>query len=390
MIIFVLPGEPDVVIPSSGIRRTSCRPRRGSPTTRRLRQPARIVAGGFRGDGGRVHGPCGPGRLTPSRVHAPGVGDAVLSYGPVTGRARLRFRARRGPSVGACVYWSPAVPGSSGPMSSRRCGRAGTSPWCSTCRDRSRRADVRDPDAVREALSGVDAVCHQAAMVGLGTGLRRRAGVRLPQRPRHGGAARRDGGGGGAPAGAGRVDGRVRRGPLRVCPRTGWCGRGRGPSPTWRRGGSSRCARVCGAELTPGLVGEDAPADPRNVYATTKLAQEHLAAAWARVDGRLGGVAALPQRVRAPACRATPRTRASPPSSAPRWPAARPRASSRTAASGGTSSTYGTWRRPTSRRWRRSRREGALTAYNTGSGEPHTVGEMAGRWPPRTAGPNPW
>ncbi len=31
-------------------------------------------------------------------------------------------------------------------------------------------SDVRDPDAVRRALTGVDAVCHQAAMVGLGTG----------------------------------------------------------------------------------------------------------------------------------------------------------------------------------------------------------------------------
>jgi dTDP-L-rhamnose 4-epimerase len=41
----------------------------------------------------------------------------------------------------------------------------------------------------------------------------------------------------------------------------------------------------CGAPLEPGLVGEDAPADPRNVYATTKLAQEHLAAAWARATG---------------------------------------------------------------------------------------------------------
>ncbi|MBO0518040.1 NAD-dependent dehydratase, partial [Streptomyces beijiangensis] len=41
----------------------------------------------------------------------------------------------------------------------------------------------------------------------------------------------------------------------------------------------------CGAELAPGLVGEDAPADPRNVYAATKLAQEHLAASWARATG---------------------------------------------------------------------------------------------------------
>jgi dTDP-L-rhamnose 4-epimerase len=41
----------------------------------------------------------------------------------------------------------------------------------------------------------------------------------------------------------------------------------------------------CGAELTPGSVGEDAPVDPRNVYAATKLHQEHLASAWARACG---------------------------------------------------------------------------------------------------------
>src|SRR5581483_10789064 len=41
----------------------------------------------------------------------------------------------------------------------------------------------------------------------------------------------------------------------------------------------------CGAPLAPGLVTEDAPPDPRNVYAVTKLAQEHLAAAWARACG---------------------------------------------------------------------------------------------------------
>lgn len=45
-----------------------------------------------------------------------------------------------------------------------------------------------------------------------------------------------------------------------------------------------RCP-FCGADLAPGLVAEDAPADPRNVYATTKLAQEHLASSWARATG---------------------------------------------------------------------------------------------------------
>ena len=37
----------------------------------------------------------------------------------------------------------------------------------------------------------------------------------------------------------------------------------------------------CGRPLTPEAVPEDAPLDPRNVYAATKLHQEHLAAAFA-------------------------------------------------------------------------------------------------------------
>jgi dTDP-L-rhamnose 4-epimerase len=43
---------------------------------------------------------------------------------------------------------------------------------------------------------------------------------------------------------------------------------------------------VCGRALAPGLVTEGAPFDPRNTYAATKVAQEHLAGSWAReTDG---------------------------------------------------------------------------------------------------------
>lgn len=42
---------------------------------------------------------------------------------------------------------------------------------------------------------------------------------------------------------------------------------------------------VCGAALTWALVPEDAPMDPRNAYAASKTAQEHLAASWARGSG---------------------------------------------------------------------------------------------------------
>jgi dTDP-L-rhamnose 4-epimerase len=44
------------------------------------------------------------------------------------------------------------------------------------------------------------------------------------------------------------------------------------------------CPR-CGAALAPLTVSEDAPTDPRNVYAATKLHQEHLAAAYGREHG---------------------------------------------------------------------------------------------------------
>jgi nucleoside-diphosphate-sugar epimerase len=39
------------------------------------------------------------------------------------------------------------------------------------------------------------------------------------------------------------------------------------------------------ADLEPVAVAEDAPPDPRSVYAATKLHQEHLAAAFARAGG---------------------------------------------------------------------------------------------------------
>ncbi|HUR03944.1 MAG TPA: NAD-dependent epimerase/dehydratase family protein, partial [Nonomuraea sp.] len=45
-----------------------------------------------------------------------------------------------------------------------------------------------------------------------------------------------------------------------------------------------RCP-TCDAVLAPAVIAEDAPLDPRNAYATTKLAQEHLSANWARETG---------------------------------------------------------------------------------------------------------
>jgi dTDP-L-rhamnose 4-epimerase len=51
-----------------------------------------------------------------------------------------------------------------------------------------------------------------------------------------------------------------------------------------RAGSFEPCCPHCGRPLEPGLVDEDAPLQHRSVYAATKLAQEHLALAWARAS----------------------------------------------------------------------------------------------------------
>lgn len=49
--------------------------------------------------------------------------------------------------------------------------------------------------------------------------------------------------------------------------------------------------RHCGAPLAIAMIDEDAPLDPRGVYAATKVAQEHYCAAWA--EATRGSVVAL-------------------------------------------------------------------------------------------------
>ena len=142
--------------------------------------------------------------------------------------------------------------------------------------------DVRDLPA--GVLDGVDAVCHQAAVVGLGLDLQDLplyvsvnelgTAVLLAAMDR---------------AGVGRLvlassmvvygEGRYRcaeHGVVRPLPRAGAdldAGRWEPPCPS------------CGRDLAWGTVPEDAPVDPRSVYAATKTAQEHLAASWARGSG---------------------------------------------------------------------------------------------------------
>lgn len=142
--------------------------------------------------------------------------------------------------------------------------------------------DVRDPDAWTAAAEGVDAVCHQAARVGLGVDY---GDVR-------GYVADNDEG---TAAGlwalhhrgfAGRIvlassmvvygegayecptHGQVRPGPRSIADLD--AGRYEPPCPR------------CGAPLVSIEIDEDQPLDPRNIYAATKLHQEHLCAVYGR------------------------------------------------------------------------------------------------------------
>lgn len=138
----------------------------------------------------------------------------------------------------------------------------------------------------------------------------------------------------------------------------------------------------------PGLVGEDAPVDPRNVYATTKLTQEHLAASWARATGG-SAVALRYHNVYGPGMpRDTPYAGVA---SFFRSALARGEAP-RVFEDGGQRRDFVHVRDVAAANvaaLEASSRDGALTSYNTGSGEPHTVGEMARALAAAHGGPEP-
>jgi len=144
--------------------------------------------------------------------------------------------------------------------------------------------DVRDPAAVDEALTGVDAVCHQAAMVGLGVDLSdlpmysdvnvTGTAVLLEAMGRHG-IGRLVFASSMVVYGEGAYDCAV-HGRVRPLPRD--------PGDLAAGLFEPRCP-ACGSSLVTTTVGEDAPLDPRNAYAASKVAQEHLAASWARLTG---------------------------------------------------------------------------------------------------------
>lgn len=147
------------------------------------------------------------------------------------------------------------------------------------------RVDLRDLDAVSEAVAGARAVSHQAAMVGLGVDL-----DDLTDYVSHNDLATAT--------------------MLRALHRTGFRGRlvlagsmvvygegcyrcpnhGTVAAPPRNRddlaaGRFEPGCPHCGADLVAEAVTEDAAADPRSVYAATKLAQEHLCRVYAREAG---------------------------------------------------------------------------------------------------------
>ncbi|BCO54106.1 MULTISPECIES: NAD-dependent epimerase/dehydratase family protein [Mycobacterium] len=152
------------------------------------------------------------------------------------------------------------------------------------------RVDVRDADALAPLLDGVDAVCHQAAMVG--------AGVDAADAPAYGGhndlattvlLAQM------FAAGVRRL---VLASSMVVYGQGNYhCRRHGRVDPLPRRradldaGAFEHRCPVGGEELAWRLVDEDACLRPRSLYAASKTAQEHYALAWSEATG--GSVVAL-------------------------------------------------------------------------------------------------
>ena len=144
---------------------------------------------------------------------------------------------------------------------------------------------------------------------------------------------------------------------------------------------------VCGRALIPGLVTEEARLDPRNTYAATKVAQEHLAGSWARETGGVA-VSLRFHNVYGPGMpRDTPYAGVAARFPVQPGPRGGRRRCSRTAGSGATSSTS-----PTSLAAvvaaLRPRRPGHH-AYNVGSGTVTTIGGMAAALAEARGGPTP-
>jgi len=140
--------------------------------------------------------------------------------------------------------------------------------------------DVGDRIALRRAVAGCDAICHQAAMVGLGVDFgdvtdyvtHNDLGTAVLLQALH------------EQGFAGRLvlassmvvygEGRYR------CAEHGLVRPGPRDTAALEQGHYEAGCPECGRDLVPEAVPEDASVDPRNVYAATKLHQEHLCGAF--------------------------------------------------------------------------------------------------------------
>lgn len=151
-------------------------------------------------------------------------------------------------------------------------------------------ADLRDAAAIDRALRGVEAVVHLAAKVGLGVAIRD-----LPDYASSNDAGTAELLAGMARAAVGRLtlaSSMVVYGEgLGRCPEHGAVRPAARVEAQLKAGQFEPPCPVCGRPLQSALVDESAPLDPRNAYATSKVAQEFYAANWARVTG--AAVAAL-------------------------------------------------------------------------------------------------
>jgi dTDP-L-rhamnose 4-epimerase len=147
-------------------------------------------------------------------------------------------------------------------------------------------ADLSDVDAWRHLLQGVDAVSHQAARVGLGVDF---ADVRRYVHDNDAGTAAllwalHDAGFDGRLVVASSMvvygEGRYR------CPAHGLVAPGPRTRAALEAGEFEPPCPSCGAPLEAEEVPESAAVDPRNTYAVTKLASEHLALVWGREHGQ--------------------------------------------------------------------------------------------------------
>ncbi len=142
-------------------------------------------------------------------------------------------------------------------------------------------SDVRDLAAMEDAVRGADAVVHLAAKVGLGVDLddiddyvsSNDLGTAVVLRAAAHARVRRV-----VQASSMVVygEGRYR------CPEHGDMPAPPREESRLAHGRFEPACPTCGRDLLPMLVDEDAPMDPRNTYAATKVQQEHLASVWAR------------------------------------------------------------------------------------------------------------